>query len=76
VVILPFVETTERAESEKPRNPSPKSASCLHRASKNAPNLRNSSSRKVAQAQFEKLSARKLSLWSRKDGARISRKDE
>ena len=29
-----------------------------------------------AQAQFEKLTARKLPLWWRKDGARISRKDE
>ena len=43
---------------------------------KNAPNLRNSSSRKVAQAQFENLIARKLLLWSRKDGARVSRTGE
>ena len=63
-------------ESEKPRKPSPKTASRLHRASKSARKLRISSSRKVAQAPFEKLTARKLPLWSRKDGARISRKDE
>ena len=63
-------------ESEKQRCPRPKSASRLHRASKSSPNLRNLSSRKLAQAQFEKLTARKLPLWSRKDGARISRKDE
>ena len=47
-------------ESEKPRKPSPKTASRLHRASKSARKLRISSSRKVAQAPFEKLTARKL----------------
>ena len=61
-------------ESEKPRIPSPKSASRLHRASKNAQNRRKSSSRKVAQAQSKKRTARKLPLWSRKGCARISRK--
>ena len=72
-------KATERAEKPtilknpiEPRNPSPRLASRLHRASKNAPNLRNSSLRKVAQAQFKKLIARKLPLWSRKDGARVS----
>ena len=44
-------------EYEKQRCPRPKSASRLHRASKSSPNLRNLSSRKLAQAQFEKLSS-------------------
>ena len=59
-------------EFEKQRCPRPKSASPLHPASKSSPYLRNLSSRKLAQAQFEKLTARKLPLWWRKDGARIS----